>query len=70
MAGEGLPAHAIADVPQFGGGVTSSRHKGFVVRAKRQTHHIPCVAREAGGLLTCLYVPQCTARKEAAVKDE
>lgn len=24
MAGEGLPAHAIADVPQLGGGVTGS----------------------------------------------
>lgn len=67
VAGERLPAHAVAYVPQLGGGVTGARHKGLVVWAQRQTHHISCVASEAGGLLACLNVPQCTARKEVVV---
>lgn len=68
VAREGLPAHAVPNVPQLGRGVTSSGHKGLEVWAERQTHHVPRVAGEAGGLLACFYVPQCTARKEVVVR--
>lgn len=57
MASERLPAHPITDVPQLGGGVTGAGHKSPEVWAKRQAHHITCVAGEGGGLLARLDVP-------------
>lgn len=62
VSGEGLPAHAVADVPQLGGGVAGSWDEGLVVWTERQAHHVPSVAGKGGGLLARLYVPQCTAR--------
>lgn len=64
MASEGLPAHAISNVPKLGGGITGTRNEGPGVRAERQTHHITGVAREGGGLLACFDVPQCTGEQE------
>lgn len=61
VSGERLSAHAVADVPQLGGGVTGSGHEGLEVWAQGQAHHITRVAGEAGGLLACFYVPECTA---------
>lgn len=64
VAGEGLSAHAVPNVPQLGRGVAGSGHKGLVVGAQRQTHDIACVASEGGGLLASLYVPQCTLKMQ------
>lgn len=64
VSGEGLPAHAVADVPQLGGGVAGSWDEGLVVWTERQAHHVPSVAGKGGGLLARLDVPQCTARSE------
>lgn len=60
MTGKGLSAHAVSDVPEFGGGVAGSRHEAPGIRAEREAHHVSAVAREDGGLLTGLYVPQST----------
>ena len=62
MAGEGLPAHAVPDVPQLGGRVAGPRHEGPEVGAQGQAHHVARVAREGGRLLARLDVPQCTAQ--------
>ena len=62
MAGEGLPAHAVPDVPQLGGRIARPRHEGPEVGAQGQAHHVPRVAREDGRLLARLDVPQCTAQ--------
>lgn len=61
VASEGLSAHALTDVPEFGRGIAGSWHEQPGVRSQRQTHHIPGVTRECGRLLTGLYVPESTA---------
>ena len=64
VACEGLPAHAVPDVPQFDRGVAGSRHKGAEVGRQGQAHDVAAVAREDRGLLTRLDVPQCTGGRE------
>lgn len=61
---EGLSAHAVPDVPQLGGGVAGPRHEGLVVGTQGQTHDVPRVAGEGGGLLARLDVPQRTSKKK------
>ena len=63
VTSEGLPAHAVPDIPQLGGRVTGPRHKGLEVRAEGQAHHVPRVARETGGHLASLDVPQSAESK-------
>lgn len=65
---EGLPAHAVPNVPQLGRRVAGSRHKGVEVGRQRQTHDVTGVAREHRGLLTRLDVPQCTGAKSQWLK--
>lgn len=60
MAREGLPAHAVPDIPQLDRGVAGSRHKCAEVGRQGQAHDVAGVAREHRGLLTRLNVPQCT----------
>lgn len=67
MAGEGLSAHAVSNVPQLGGGVTGTRYEGLGVRAEWQTHHITGVACEVCGLLACFDIPQCTGESPQLV---
>lgn len=63
MPCEGLPAHAVPDVPQFSRSVAGSRDEGTEVRRQGQTHDVTGVARENRGLLTRLNVPQCAGDK-------
>lgn len=70
VAREGLPAHAVPDVPQFDWGVAGSRHKCTEVGRQGQAHDITGVARENRGLLTCLDVPQCTGTETQKVRTE
>lgn len=68
VACEGLPAHAVPDVPQLDRGVAGSRHKGAEVGRQGQTHDVAAVARENCSLLTRLDVPQCTGAESAELK--
>lgn len=65
VACEGLPAHAVPDVPQLDRGVAGSRHEGAQVGRQGQTHDVAAVAREDRGLLTRLDVPQRTEGQRA-----
>lgn len=67
MAGEGLSAHAVSNIPQLGGGITGTWYEGLGVWAEWQTHHITCVACEVGGLLACFDIPQCTRAQEFSI---
>ncbi len=68
VACEGLPAHAVPDVPQFDRGVAGSRHKGAEVGRQGQTHDVAAVAGENRGLLTRLNVPQRTGAENAELR--
>lgn len=70
VACEGLPAHAVPDVPQLDRGVAGPRHKGAEVGRQGQTHDVTAVARENRGLLTRLDVPQCTEAESAELETE
>lgn len=65
VACEGLPAHAVPDVPQFDRGVAGPWHKGAEVWRQGQTHNVTGVACENRRLLTCLDIPQCTGGESA-----
>lgn len=60
---EGLPAHAVPDVPQLDRGVAGPRDEGALIRGQGQAHDVAGVAREHRGLLTRLDVPQGTEAK-------
>lgn len=65
VACEGLPAHAVSDVPQFDRGIAGSWHKCAEIGWQRQAHDVASMARENRGLLTRLDVPQCTGAERA-----
>lgn len=64
MAGEGLFAHAVANVPQFGGGVAGAGDERLEIGRQRQRHYVPRVPRERRALLPRLDVPQCAKNTE------
>lgn len=66
VAGEGLLAQALSDVPQFGGGVARPRHESSHVVRQRQRHHVAGVTQERGDLLAGFYVPEGARHVPAA----
>lgn len=64
MSCEGLPAHAVSDVPQLDRSIASARDEGAHVGGQREGHDVPAVACEGGGLLARLDVPQGTGKEE------
>lgn len=67
---EGLPAHAVPDVPQLDRSIAGPWHEGAQVRRQGQAHDVAGVAREHSGLLTRLDVPHRTEIREQRVSDD